>query len=210
VHEPQERCDCADASKLVPSFTCAGSHYNYVVFLFAGNIYTIYTDNDYRYNYGWILPVYNYLAFKVRTCNDAHVLLSSSVDLTATVSYEVVLGGYDNLYSDIRRGPQGAILSQAYTPNIMNCNELLPVWIQWENQILEVGVGSLGAHTILRLDAPEVSSIQSASVTSWYSASGEYQFLESQGNYLLHYSMRYFNVHLLQCDRTRIEIFRSC
>jgi hypothetical protein len=161
---------------------------------FAGNIYTVYTDNDYRYNYGWILPIRNHLAFKVRTCSDAHVLLSSSLDMTGTTSYEIVLGGYNNLYSDIRRGLQGSILTQAYTPNIMNCNELLPVWIQWENQILEVGVGPLGAHTILRLDEPEVSSIQSASVTSWYDARGEYRFLESQGKYLLNYSISGFTM----------------
>jgi Farnesoic acid 0-methyl transferase len=128
--------------------------------------------------------VYKYLAFKVRTCNDAHVLLSSSLDMSGLTTYEVVLGGYDNMYSDVRRGSQGSIVGQAYTPNIMNCDELLPVWIRWEGQILEVGVGPLGAHAIIRVEEPAVSTIQSASVTSWYTASGEYQFPESQGNYL--------------------------
>jgi len=141
---------------------------------------TMYTDNDYGYMYSRFLPTYNYLAFKVRTCNDAHLLLSSSGSLDGP-SYEIVLGGYDNQYSDIRPISLGGVMTQAYTPNILSCNELLPVWVRWRSQTLEVGIGPLGAHTILRHDDPEMPSILAASVTSWYSAVGEYQFLENQG-----------------------------
>lgn len=146
----------------------------------AGNVYSLFTDSDYRYTYSWLLPVENYLTFKVRTCNDAHLLLSSSRDLNGP-TYEIVLGGYDNQWSDIRRGPQGEALAQAYTPNIMSCDELLPVWVQWQSQTIEVGVGPFRAHTILRHDDPDLLPIQSAAITSWYTASGEYRFLETQG-----------------------------
>lgn len=98
-------------------------------------------------------------------------------------AYEVVLGGYTNTKSDIRRGAHGPILTQADTPNIMNCDEYLPFWAKWENKTLQIGSGDLDGHVIMRLDDPEMTTIGAVSVSSWTSASAEYQFPETQGRY---------------------------
>ena len=55
---------------------------------FPGNSYTFMTNASYSYNYMWLEPVTNYLTFHVRTCNDAHIVLSENKRDTSR-SYEV-------------------------------------------------------------------------------------------------------------------------
>lgn len=98
-----------------------------------------------------------------------------------TDAYEIVLGGYTNTKSDIRRGAHGTILLQAETPNIMNCDEYLPFWAKWENKTLQIGSGNLNEHVIMRLDDEEMPAISAVSVSSWTSARAEFQFPETQG-----------------------------
>ena len=114
------------------------------VFSVSGNTYSVFTELDYRYSYAWFQPIYSYFTFKVRTCDNAHILLSTAInDLSPASSYEIVIGAYQNTMSDIRRGPHGEILAQADTPNIVNCDELLPFWIRWGNTSLDVGSGPM-------------------------------------------------------------------
>ena len=126
--------------------------------------------------------MYNYLTFKVKSCNDAHILLSNAVQDLSNNAYEIVIGGYENSLSAIRRGSLGANVVEASTPNIMNCDTFLPFWVRWQNKTLEVGSGPVDSHVLMRLDDPEMPAISVASMTSWYSAPGEYQFLQTECN----------------------------
>jgi len=136
---------------------------------------------DYSYEYVWFTPISNYLTFKVRTCNDAHVLLASTITDITSNAYEVVLGGYDNTKSDIRQGAHGPILVQVDTPNICNCDMFLSFWVRWANHVLEIGTGSVGSHFVLRLEDPTMHDIQAISVASWTTATAQYQFPKTQG-----------------------------
>lgn len=141
----------------------------------------MFTESVYRYNYTWLWPASNYLTFKAKSCNDGHILLSTSVLETGNSSYEIVIGSFDNTKSEIRRGSHGAALVSVETPSVMNCHEYLPFWVRWENKTLEVGSGPLGSHVIMRADDPQMPTIQVASVTSWTTATAEYQFMQSEG-----------------------------
>jgi len=143
-----------------------------------GDVYTAFTLSDYRYDYAWFQPASNYLEFKVRSCNDAHILLTTSL-FDETDGYEIVVGGYGNTASDIRRGSHGEILLQVYTPDIMSCDEYLPFWIRWGDNAVEFGSGRLDDHIIMRLSDPQQPIIRAMSVTSWLTAPGEYHFPQS-------------------------------
>lgn len=122
----------------------------------------------------------NYLTFSVRTCDNAHLMLSAEM-LDTTNAYEIVLGAFSNTKSDIRRGSHGPPLVQVDTPNIMKCDEYLPFWVRWENKTLQLGYGAIDETVLMRLDDAEMPAITAASVSSWESANGEYQFPETQG-----------------------------
>ena len=126
--------------------------------------------------------MYNYVTFKVMSCKDAHILLSTAVQDASITAYEIVIGGSENTISAIRRGSLGQNVVQASTPNILNCEMLLSFWVRWQNQTLEVGSGPVDSHVLMRLDDPDMPAISVISVTSWYSAWAEFQFLQTEGN----------------------------
>jgi hypothetical protein len=141
----------------------------------AGDIFVAFTMSDYRYDYSWFQPLNFYVEFEVRTCSDGHILLGTYL-FDETNGYEIVLGGYDNTKSDIRRGSHGPILLQVDTPDIMNCDEFLSFWVRWGNSSLEIGSGRLDEHVIMRLSDPQQPAIKSLSVSSWITAPAEYHF----------------------------------
>lgn len=149
--------------------------------LFLGNTYSIFTQSSFQYNYTWIQPYNNYLTFKVRTCNDAHILLSNTLlDTSETNSYEIVFGAFENTRTVIRQGSHGNELAAADTPDIMNCDAFLPLWVKWENSVITIGSGPLDSHVILQLNENKLGNII-ATVTSWVTAPAEFQFLEAEG-----------------------------
>jgi hypothetical protein len=145
-----------------------------------GDEYTAFTLNDYRYDYTWFQPVNYFVEFKVRSCNDGHILLATSLGDDAH-GYEIVLGGYDNTKSDIRRGSHGEILKQVDTPGILNCNEFLPFWVRWGDRTVLVGSGRLDDQVILQLEDSDQPEIAAFSITSWLTSEAEYRFLQSHG-----------------------------
>ncbi len=95
------------------------------VLLFPGNTYTIYTRPDHDYGRLAVHSSHKYFAFRVRTCMDAHVGLMPFMEPQLAQYYEVVIGGYANTKSDIRKiGSDGSstILASADTPSILSCD----------------------------------------------------------------------------------------
>ena len=159
----------------------------------------------------------------MRTCDNAHLLLSSSLmDTSSLSSYEIVFGGYENTYTDIRRGAHGPAIAQSYTPNIMNCDEFLPFWARWGNNILEIGSGPLDSHVMLRMVDLGLPLIQYATVTSWVSAPGEYLFLDSDGkssiyvlvSFLLKFNSKFSvstrQMQIYSTQRFILPVMKSC
>ena len=68
----------------------------------------VHTENSYRYDsVTWNVEATTAMVISVQACNDAHVALSTIGQNTDTLTYEVVLSGYKNTYSFIRRSLQG-------------------------------------------------------------------------------------------------------
>lgn len=68
-----------------------------VVFVvwFTGNTFTVLTPNIYQFKYLWYTPAQKHFTFKVRTCSNARIALSSALEET-DAAYEVVIGGHGN------------------------------------------------------------------------------------------------------------------
>ncbi|CAG2253175.1 unnamed protein product [Mytilus edulis] len=87
------------------------------------------------------------LVFKLKRCNRANVLLSSSdFRISSEPMYEIDIGfdiyetyiiyrADDSLDSDSR------IFSKFLTPNIFNCTVYLPFWISWAEGDIKLGTG---------------------------------------------------------------------
>lgn len=147
----------------------------------------MFTDADFHYNYTWFTPIQNYVTFKARSCNDAHILLSSTRDETE-VAYEIVYGSFDNTQTEVRRGSHGERLASVDTPDIMHCDEYCRFWVRWDysSKLLTVGVGKLDTHVYITLTDEDMHQIQAFTFTSWVDSEGEYQVLEEQSKSTLY------------------------
>ena len=96
--------------------------------------------------------------------------------------FQIVIGGYGNMRTDLRRGPQGQILRQVNTDKILNCQEYRQYWVSWKDAITTLGSGELGTHTIFSYpDADEMYDIKHVSISSWNNNGGEWRIPEQEG-----------------------------
>ncbi|CAC5411835.1 unnamed protein product [Mytilus coruscus] len=108
----------------------------------SGHVDTWSTRDAYNYYthlspYGIIPGLNDQLEFKVMACSDISVLLSSSPDLNSTDHYDVVLGGFNNGRSEIRKRGTGQVTVQ--TPHILSCSEFRNFTIRWSvDGVIEV------------------------------------------------------------------------
>ena len=78
----------------------------------------IYTLDKYDYGVAWLKVKKGYVTFRVRTNNDAHVLLAARYRDVQRDVYEIVIGAYGNRKSFIRTKIQGTAVAKADTPGI--------------------------------------------------------------------------------------------
>eukprot|EP00058_Branchiostoma_floridae_P028301 XP_002613792.1 hypothetical protein BRAFLDRAFT_85333 [Branchiostoma floridae] len=100
----------------------------------------IFTYDKYR----WGLPRLTRppFMFEVKAERDVHVALSSRQDQDLDEIYEIVIGGWDNMRSVIRRSRQGYNHVDVQTPNIVSKTEYRTFWIMWSSDgTIAVGRG---------------------------------------------------------------------
>ncbi|CAD5121951.1 DgyrCDS10412 [Dimorphilus gyrociliatus] len=107
-----------------------------------GEVVDVFTPNVYNYDKTWFMPQKEYVEFGVQICHDAHIALSQEAGVTNKNTYEIVLGGGRNTFSEIRRRRQGSTAVHVRTRNIVNCYEMRKFWIKFSNSELSVGAGS--------------------------------------------------------------------
>ena len=86
--------------------------------------------------------------FEVQACNDAHVGLKATADASSSF-YELVIGGWHNRHSAIRREPQGPELKKCSTRNVVDCNKPVLIWVSWENGHIRIGTGCNYGHGVI-------------------------------------------------------------
>ncbi|XP_078617273.1 C3 and PZP-like alpha-2-macroglobulin domain-containing protein 8 [Branchiostoma floridae x Branchiostoma japonicum] len=79
--------------------------------------------------------------FEVKAERDVHVGLSSQ-DRDLDAMYEIVIGGWDNMRSVIRRSKQGLEHADVQIPDLLSKNEYRAFWITWSSDgTIAVGRG---------------------------------------------------------------------
>jgi hypothetical protein len=98
--------------------------------------------------------------FIVQASNDAHIGLFSSTQTTDEV-YEIVIGGWGNTRSVIRKQSSGTNQVEANTPNILSSIESRQFWVDAVGGLVRVGSGGvIGSNIIMQWQdsAPHVAT----------------------------------------------------
>ncbi|ELU12989.1 hypothetical protein CAPTEDRAFT_114549 [Capitella teleta] len=152
-----------------------------------GEWQVLHVQGEPTYNYTWFVTERTSISFKVKTCADAHLALSTDPMDVSTNTYEVIIGGWENTRSSIRRGIGGDQLQTASTPDVLSCDELRLFWVSWQEGRIRAGQGNSLDHNILvEWVDPEPMGVGIISVTTGWGSTGEWEFANILGkNYLL-------------------------
>lgn len=118
----------------------------------------------------------NNVTFKVQSCRDVHIGLAARYNDTDHDFYEIVLGGWANSMSVIRRQKQGSHVVEAHHhPD--DCNHLRPFWISWIGGRIAVGTGSrMGYGEFMNYTDPHPYDISYLAVSPWPDSAAKYEF----------------------------------
>ncbi|XP_078612531.1 uncharacterized protein LOC144882551 isoform X1 [Branchiostoma floridae x Branchiostoma japonicum] len=134
------------------------------------------TDDQYRYR--WNLTAIrdsSLFTFEVRASNDVHVALSSQ-NYNLDDMYEIVIGGWNNTSSVIRRSKGGTDLTGSPTPGILSSAESRGFWIAWTvDGTISVGKQGESQHFMQWTD-PEPLQVVYAGYTTGWGSTGEWRF----------------------------------
>ncbi|XP_048247355.1 uncharacterized protein LOC124145114 [Haliotis rufescens] len=114
--------------------------------------------------------------FKVRASNDAHLVLLQADGVTDENAYEVVIGGWNNTQSVIRKGmAQANRVTTRHTPLFAFHSH--DFWISWENGVIAVGTGmEVGVGTFMSWTDPSPHAVRDIAVYTGWGSTGLWQF----------------------------------
>ena len=162
-------------------------------YFFVGTSLTIATPNSYTYSSTWIGVVGKYfIQFRVRSCADVHLALSSVTGNPATLTYEIVIGGWGNSRSVIREVMQGPIVANVSTPSILDCNTMRPFWVSWGKGTIQVGRGNISDSNMspfLQWTDTNPHAIYSVGLSTGFGSTGLWEFNPSSTGKVFVYEM---------------------
>ncbi len=140
----------------------------------------LYTYPDFVYERIMLHTTNVYITFTVRTCEDAHIGLFELVGDDRF--YEIVIGGYANSRSDIRKQPLSGVVAYAETPYICNCDEYLPFWVSWSQGSIRLGTGTLpGVADIMHYNDDNPYKVKVVALYSWHNHPGRWMLPQKTG-----------------------------
>ncbi|XP_035683940.1 uncharacterized protein LOC118420950 [Branchiostoma floridae] len=139
---------------------------------------TLSTDTQYRYR--WNLPrlTGDRFEFEVQATNDVHVALSSQRHDLANM-YEIVIGGWGNTQSVIRRSKQGRNHARASTSGINSNTQYRTFWITWSpDGTIAVGRGG-ETQPFMQWTDPNPLPITFAGYSTGWGSTGLWRFCQN-------------------------------
>nr|XP_022343555.1 uncharacterized protein LOC111136752 isoform X1 [Crassostrea virginica] len=166
----------ADEQKLVEDFIT--NHYS-------ASSLSIDLPPVYKYHYVDDLNTFirqeKYIQFKVKGCNDAHLILSENRN-DSFQSYEIVIGGWGDTTSVIRSCRQCQHRAVKYhTP--ISCTEYKPFWVSWRNGTIRVGEGQeVGTGVFMEWTDPNPHPVKFIGFSSWSDHPTQWMFQKDAYN----------------------------
>ncbi|XP_041975354.1 uncharacterized protein LOC121730395 isoform X2 [Aricia agestis] len=100
------------------------------------NIMDIATEDKLEYQF-FPIPSGS-VQFKVRAANDAHIALTMGPQASVPM-YEIMIGGWGNTKSVIRKNRTKPDKVEIETPGILNAGEFRGFWVRWDGGIVSAG-----------------------------------------------------------------------
>ncbi|XP_063444961.1 uncharacterized protein LOC134725237 isoform X2 [Mytilus trossulus] len=147
----------------------------------------LHTPNKYAYRpfilstHGLFISDKESFSFHVQACNDVHVaLLPKDFDIITdeSVLYEIVIGGYRNTMSNIRKRKQGQSFVERARKGYLNCTEVRQFNIDWSNGNISVRyiMKNSTVETIMAWLDPAPLTIIDAGISTGFGATGTWTF----------------------------------
>lgn len=154
-----------------------------------GSLIRIETPNAFNYiyldEYGiTISENITALSFSVRANNDAHIALSKTKGETDVDSYEVVIGGWSNQKSVIRKCDQ-CKPKVSHNEEVLNGTEFRTFWLAWPGDFtgtnVTAGKGSVPyVNTFLQWLDPDGHQINYFGISTGWGSTGSWVFGHSE------------------------------
>ncbi|KAG8240221.1 hypothetical protein J437_LFUL004681 [Ladona fulva] len=139
----------------------------------------IHTQDRLEYTF---FPVHKgFVQFTVTAPNDAHIALTTGPAVSNPM-YEIILGGWENTKSTLRRDRQKPTRVQVYTPNLLSGTEERKFWIKCNHGHIQVGQGGHHHPFMVYID-PEPFHVHHFGICTGWGATGMWKI---PGNYYFH------------------------
>ena len=120
----------------------------------------------------------------MRACHSARVALATNLNNQSSNIYEIVIGGWSNIKSVIRKSIRGASEVEEDTPEILSCDRLREFYLSWKDGLITVSTGAEFTHVFLSWKDPAPFQVNYMSVSTGWGATGEWQIPHSHGEYM--------------------------
>ncbi len=104
--------------------------------------------------------------------------------------YEIVIGGYANQQSEIRRWPSPGIPVAVITPNILNCDQYRHFWVDWDNDSGRIRLGSgliPGSLQVIEWIDPDFLVPETIAISTWHNHEGLWEMEQREGIEILYF-----------------------
>ena len=102
--------------------------------IFLGNLFSVKTGFSTRAPYPvWLIPHKHITStrFRVATCNEAKLLLTTKIGDTVGDMYQVSLGAVGNTMAQLWRQSPRVKVTDSPAINFMDCNKMSEFWMDW-------------------------------------------------------------------------------
>jgi farsoic acid methyltransferase len=120
------------------------------------------------------------VSFSVRACHDAQLALSALPLVTDTAAYQVIIGGWENTKSALRKnmGYQTDTEVIVDTENILSCEESREFWVAWSDGTIAAGNGHFPFyHVIMQWEDTDFRAITSVGFASGHGSDADWTII---------------------------------
>lgn len=131
----------------------------------------------------------NALAFRVRACRSAHIILTSdpSQDPQSDEAIELIIGANQNSKTEIKF--KGEVVHSIYSPDILDCKNYRSFWVTIEKDQLLFGRGHMHDERLMEYEWQD--SVCCAYLSTTNEAIGEWLLYKDSGISFLEYVQYY-------------------